>query len=408
MNRRVVVTGIGIISPLGYSVEDLWRACCKGHSGIGPITQFDASEHATRIAAEVRDFEPTRWMDAKIVKRCDRFTQFAIAAAKMALGDADLTVMEDNADDIGVLIGSGIGGMWTWEKQHQALLERGPSRVSPFFVPMMIVNMGSGMVSIETGAKGPNSTVATACATAAHAIGDSFEIIRRGAAKVMVAGGAEAALTPLAVAGFAAARAISRRNDEPERSCRPFDRDRDGFVMGEGATVMILEELEWARARGATILAEILGYGMTADAYHITAPDPEGRGARMAMQAALRDAGLAADDIDYINAHAPGTPGGDEMEATAIGELFGDSVPVSSTKPIHGHQLGATGASELLACIKAIQEGIIPHTLNCDNPDDGIVIDIVRDKPRQATVKYAMSNSFGFGGHNAVLIIGAV
>jgi len=407
MGKRVVVTGIGCISPVGFSVADLWEACCTGRSGIDTITQFDPSPFTTRIAAEVKGFDPTKWFDAKTVRRCDRYTQLAVAAALMALESANLQITEDNQDEVGVLIGSGIGGMKTWEDQHKVMLERGPSRVSPFFVPMMIVNMASGMVSIITGARGPNSTVATACATATHALGDSFEIIRRGAAKAMIAGGSEAAITPLALAGFASARAISRRNDEPQRACRPFDQERDGFVMGEGATVMILEELEWAKSRGAPILAEILGYGMSGDAYHITAPRPDGSGAKAAMQAALRSAGLAPSDIDYINAHAPGTPGGDEMEAKAISELFGDDCPaVSSTKPIHGHQLGATGASELLVCIKALQEGIIPPTLNCDNPDEDITIDIVRGEPRKADLKYAMSNSFGFGGHNGVLVIG--
>jgi 3-oxoacyl-[acyl-carrier-protein] synthase II len=407
MMKRVVVTGYAAISPLGVGADALWDACCAGRSGVGYITRFDAEGLPTRIAAEVRDFDPTQWMDSKMARRCDRFALFALAASLDALKVARLEISEDNATDVGVLLGSGIGGMSTWEEQHANLLSRGPSRVSPFFVPMMIVNMGSGMVSIVTGARGPNSTVATACATGTNAIGDAASVIRRGGAKAMIAGGSEAAITPLAIAGFSSARALSRRNDEPTQACRPFDRDRDGFVMGEGATVVILEEMEWARARGATIHAELLGYGMSGDAYHMTAPSPDGAGAVSAMQAALDDAGLAPADIGYINAHAPGTLEGDEMEARAIAWLFGDAVPVSSTKPIHGHQLGATGASELVICIKAIQAGLMPHTLNCDNPSEGLGIDIVRGAPRTGQIRYAMSNSFGFGGHNAVLVVSA-
>lgn len=407
MMRRVVVTGFAAISPLGIGVDALWDACCAGRSGVGYISHFDADGLPTRIAAEVRDFDPTHWIDPKMSRRCDRFAQFALAASIDALKAARLEISEENAADVGVLLGSGIGGMATWEEQHSNLITRGPSRVSPFFVPMMIVNMGSGMVSIVTGATGPNSTVATACATGTNAIGDAAAVIRRGAAKAMIAGGSEAAITPMAIAGFTSARAISRRNDEPTRACRPFDRDRDGFVMGEGATVVILEEMEWALARGATIHAEIVGYGMSGDAFHMTAPCPDGAGAVAAMQAALADAGLDPGDIGYINAHAPGTQEGDEMEARAISRLFGDAVPVSSTKPIHGHQLGATGASELVICIKALQSGSLPHTLNCDNPSEGLGIDIVRGAPREVHVRYAMSNSFGFGGHNAVLIVGS-
>lgn len=408
MKKRVVITGVGAISPLGFTPDELWKACCDGHSGVGPITEFDVTDHLTTIAAEVKNFDPTNWFDAKTAKRCDRFAQFAVAASLDALKHARLEISSDNADDVGVLIGSGIGGMKTWEDQHTLLLTRGVNRVSPFFVPMMIVNMGSGMVSIITGARGPNITISTACATAGNAIGEAAEIIRRGGAKAMIAGGSEAAITPMSLAGFSSARAISRHNDEPGKACRPFDKARDGFVIGEGATVMILEDLEWAQARGAKPLAEIVGYGASGDAYHITAPDPSGHGARKATEAALRDGGFAPGDINYINAHAPGTSEGDAMEARMIASMFGENVPVSSTKPIHGHQLGATGASELLVCIKAIEEGLIPHTLNCDDPDDEFQIDLVRERPRKADVKYAMSNSFGFGGHNAVLIVGGV
>ncbi len=373
---------------------------------MSDITAFDTAEYDTRFAAQVHGFDPTEWMDPKLARRCDRFAQFAIAATKMALADSGLQITPENADDVGVIIGSGIGGMATWAEQHTILLNRGPGRVSPFLVPMMIVNMGSGLVAIETGAKGPNTAIATACATGTHAIGEAVEVIRRGAAQAMIAGGSEAAIIPISIAGFCAAKALSRRNDDPQHACRPFDRDRDGFVMGEGSTVVILEELEFAKARGANIIGELIGYGMSGDAYHITAPTPSGEGAARAMQAALDDAGLAPGDVQYVNAHAPGTVGGDDMEAKAIAQVWeGAPQPaVSSTKPVHGHQLGATGATEIVVCMLAIRDSLVPHTLNCDNPDDDIAIDIVRGAPRQMPVKAAMSNSFGFGGHNAVLI----
>ena len=406
-DRRVVITGVGMISAVGNSPHELWRALCAGESGIGPITQFDASEYDSRIAGEVKGFEPTAWMDRKIARRCDRFVQFALAASSLAVKDAALEITEDNRDRVGVLIGSGVGGLGTWERQYEILLTRGPSRVSPFLVPMLIVDMASGMVAIETGARGPNMAISTACASSAHALGEAAAMIRRDAAAVMIAGGAEAAITPTGMAGFASARALSTRNDDPQRACRPFDRDRDGFVVGEGSTVLVLEELGHARARGAKIWGELLGYGASADAYHITAPDPEGIGARLAMEAALNDAGLGAADIDYVNAHAPGTPAGDVGEARALEAVFSDSVPISSTKPIHGHQLGAAGATEIVATLLTIRENVIPHTLNCDNIDEAVpeCLDIVQDEPRRAEVSLAMSNSFGFGGHNAVLIV---
>lgn len=409
MNRRVVITGVGMVSPVGNSPEEFWEAICQGRSGIGPITHFDATDYSCRIAAEVKDFEPSPWLDPKLIKRSDRFAQFALVAAHRALEEAGLEITEDNCSRVGVLIGSGVGGMATWEKQYQILLEQGPSRVSPFLVPMMIADIASGLVAIQTGAQGPNSTVVTACASGAHATGDAAEIIRRGAAEVMITGGAEAAVTPTAIAGFCAARALSTRNDAPQKACRSFDRDRDGFVVGEGATILILEELEHARRRSASIWGEIIGYGMSGDAYHVTAPRPDGRGACLAMQAALDEAQLTAGDIDYVNAHAPGTVGGDAMEGKALQDMFGDTAPVSSTKPIHGHQLGTTGATELVVCLLAIRDGLIPHTLNCDHPDEQFAdsLDIVRGKPRPASVKVAMSNSFGFGGHNAVLIVSA-
>ena len=406
MARRVVVTGIGMVNPVGSSVPEVWSAVLDGKAGMGPITGFDATDYETRFAAEVKGFDPTQWMDGKLARRCDRFAQFAIAATRMALADANLEITPANAEEVGILIGSGIGGMKTWSDQFEILLTRGPARVSPFLVPMMIVNMGSGLVAIETGAKGPNTAIATACATGTHAVGEALELIRRGAAQAMIAGGSEAAVVPISIAGFCAAKALSRRNDDPLHACRPFDRDRDGFVMGEGSTIVILEELEYAKARGANILGELVGYGMSGDAYHITSPSPDGSGAVQAMRAALKDAGMAATDIQYVNAHAPGTPGGDDMEAKAIARLW-DGLPapaVSSTKPVHGHQLGATGATEIVLCMLAIRDNVAPHTLNCDNPDDDITIDIVRGAPRQMPIEAAMSNSFGFGGHNAVLI----
>ncbi len=396
-----------MVSPVGNSPQEFWGAVCAGESGIAPIRQFDVSQYGVRIAGEVKDFDPTVWVDQKVARRCDRFVQFALAATKMALADATLEITDGNRDRVGVLIGSGVGGMRTWEEQHEILLKRGPSRVSPFLVPMMIVDMASGMVAIQTGARGPNIAITSACATAGHAIGEAAETIRRDAVDVMVAGGAEAAITPTAMAGFTSAKALSTRNDDPHRACRPFDRDRDGFVVGEGSTVVVLEELSHAQRRGAKLWGELLGYGATADAYHVTAPDPQGGGARLAMEAALQDAGLEPADIDYVNAHAPGTPAGDAGEALALAEVFADPVPISSTKPIHAHQLGATSATELIVGLLAIRENLIPHTLNCDNIDEAVPesLDIVRGQPRRAQINVVMSNSFGFGGHNAVLIV---
>lgn len=407
MKRRVVVTGIGCVSPFGLGARPLWEAALERRSAIGPIRSFDVSEYPTKIAAEIVDWDPDGLMDPKQAKRSDRYTQFAVAATQLALRDAQFEVTPENAERVGVLIGSGIGGMRTWEEQFERLMERGPMRVSPFFVPMMIVNMASGMVSMVTGAKGPNTTVVTACATSTHALGDAAEIIRRGAADAMIAGGSESAIVRCALAGFCRAGAVSRRNDDPAGACRPFDIDRDGFVMGEGATVMILEEFNAARARGARVYCEIAGYGMSGDAYHMTDPDPTGLGPMRAMRAALESAGLKPCDVDYINAHAPGTVAGDDVEAKAIRLLFGDyadTVPVSSTKPIHGHQLGATGATEFAICCFAIHEGIIPPSMNAVNIDPACNVNIVRGEPLRADVEVAMSNSFGFGGHNAVLV----
>ncbi len=407
MRRRVVITGIGSVSPFGDGIEPVWQAACEGRTAIGPIRSWDVSQYPTRIAAEIEGFSPDGLMDPKLAKRSDRYTQLAVAASVQSLRDARFEITNGNAERVGVLVGSGIGGMRTWEEQHERLLKRGPNKVSPFFVPMMIVNMASGVVSIVTGARGPNTTVVTACATSTHAIGDAMEIIRRGDADVMIAGGSESAITACALAGFCRAGALSCRNDDPEHACRPFDRDRDGFVMGEGSTVMLLEELESALARGAEPYCEVVGYGMSGDAYHMTDPDPKAIGPTRAMQAALEDAGLEPGDVDYINAHAPGTVAGDDVEAKAIRLLFGDLadvVPVSSTKAVHGHQLGATGATEFGICALAIRAGLIPPSLNCDNLDPACDVNVVRGEPLKADVRVAMSNSFGFGGQNGVLI----
>lgn len=406
MKRRVVVTGVGVISPVGNDLASLWQACLEGRSGIGEVTLFDVSAYATRIAGEVADFDPAEHMDPKLARRCDRFSQLGVAASMQALADSGLEITPANRDRVGVLLSSGIGGLATWEEQFRRLLESGPGKVSPFLVPMLIGNMLSGVVSMITDARGPNLAVTTACATSAHAIGLATDLIRLGRAEVFLAGGAEAAVVPTAFAGFCAARAMSRRNDDPARACRPFDQDRDGFVMGEGAGAVVLEELEHARARGARIWAEVLGYGMSGDAYHFTAPRPDGDGAAAAMAAALADAGVSPQEVGYVNAHAPGTVDGDAMEALAVRAVLGEETPISSTKPIHGHMLGAAGVTEMLICVQVVREGVIPHTLNCDRPEEGLQVDLVRGQPRKAAVSVALSNSFGFGGHNAVLVVG--
>ncbi|MEN6641099.1 MAG: beta-ketoacyl-ACP synthase II [Armatimonadia bacterium] len=409
MSNRVVITGIGTLSSSGVGLDALWNDCLAGKSGIGPITKMDASEYKTRIAAQVPPLDDIEEkFDPKLIKRADPFARYALYTTKMALEQSGLVIDESNCDDIGVLIGSGIGGMDTWERQHQILLERGPNRVSPFLVPMMIIDMASGLVSIEFGARGPNLAVVTACASGTHALGEAAEIIRRGMAKAMISGGAEAAVTSTALSGFCSAGALSERNDDPLTACRPFDRTRDGFVIGEGATTMILEDLDYARERGANILGELVGYGMSGDAYHITAPDACGGGAARAMKAALKHAKLNAEDVAYVNAHAPGTSNGDDMEARALTQVFApgsDGPLVSSTKSIHGHQLGATGATELALTLRMLQEGVVPATLNCNDPDDSVGSDVVIGEHREFKGKAGMSNSFGFGGHNAVLIV---
>jgi 3-oxoacyl-[acyl-carrier-protein] synthase II len=406
MPNRVVVTGVGCVSAVGHSLDAVWQAALDGRTGIKAIELFDTTEFDVHFAAEISDWDPDQFMDPKVAKRCDRFVQFALAASYQAMADADFSIGAQNAADVGCVIGSGIGGMWTWERQHKILLERGPSRVSPFLIPMLISDMASGMVSMQTGARGPNYGLVSACASSTHALGDSFEIIRRGAAQAMIAGGSEATISPIGLAGFCSAKALSTRNDDPATACRPFDRTRDGFVMGEGACVMILESLDHAQARGARIYAEILGFGASGDAYNMVAPEPSGVGAVIAMNAALDEAGLSPRDIDYVNCHAPGTPGGDDMETRALQTIYTPdySPAVNSTKPIHGHQLGATGATELGLCFKSMAESLIPATLNCTAPDDDIWLDIVRGEHRSKHVGTVMNNSFGFGGHNAVIV----
>ncbi|GAB6935809.1 beta-ketoacyl-ACP synthase II [Calditerricola yamamurae] len=406
--RRVVITGVGVISPVGNDAQTFWASLLAGKSGIGPVTHFDASEFPTRIAGEVKDFDPSAYMDKKDVKRTDRFVQFAIAATKMALEDARLKIEKQDPERVGVYIGSGIGGLATWEDQHRVLLEKGPRRVSPFLIPMMIANMAAGQVSIHFGLKGPNSAPITACATGTHAIGDAFKIIQRGEADVMVAGGTEATIRPLAFAGFCAARAMSTRNDEPEKASRPFDKDRDGFVMGEGAGVLILEELEHAKRRGAPIIAEVIGYGMSADAFHLTQPDPDGDGAKRAMLAAIRDAGIRPEEVDYINAHGTSTELNDKVETQAIKAAFGEhayKLAVSSTKSMTGHMLGAAGAVEAIATALALRDQILPPTINYETPDPACDLDYVPNEARRAPVRVALSNSFGFGGHNATIAL---
>jgi len=411
MERRVVVTGIGAITPLGIGAEATWQGMREGRSGIGRITHFDATEFTSRIAGEVKGFDPAEWMEPREVRHTDRFVQFALAATKQAVEDSDLDFSRVDGTRVGVLIGSGIGGNGVWEAQHRVLLEKGPGRVSPFFIPMLITDMASGRVSMRYGAKGPNLAIVTACATSAHSIGEATEMIKREAADIMIAGGSEAAITPLSVAGFCASRALSRRNDEPERASRPFDRDRDGFVMGEGAGIVILEELGQAKAREARIYGEVLGYGASGDAYHITAPAPDGSGQALAMEAALRRGQLCAEAVDYINAHGTATPTGDPAETRSVKRVFGERaarIPCSSTKSVTGHLLGAAGAVELIACLMAIRDQTAPPTINLEHPDPECDLDYVPNVARECPMKIALSNSFGFGGHNATLIVGAL
>ncbi len=400
---------MGVVTPVGLNVDDFWNSLLHGVSGISRIEHFDTTDFPTKIAGSIKDFQPEAMLnlDRKEIRHMDRFVQFAVAASKMALSHSGLQITEDIANRVGVYIGSGIGGLMTLEEQHRNLLERGPKRVSPFFIPMMIGNMASGQVSILFGAKGPNSAPVSACATSANAIGDAFKMIERGIADAMICGGAESTLTPLAFAGFCSAKALSERNEEPERASRPFDSGRDGFVMGEGAGILVLEELEFAKKRGANIIAEVVGYGMSADAYHLVQPDPNGDGAARSMQAAVDDAGISPQDVDYINAHGTSTPLGDLAETKAVKKVFGEhayKLSVSSTKSMTGHLLGAAGGIEAIASILAIRDHIMPPTINLDDPDPECDLDYVPNQPKTKDLTYTMSNSFGFGGHNASLI----
>jgi 3-oxoacyl-[acyl-carrier-protein] synthase II len=402
-----VVTGVGLVSPLGIGTQANWDALCQGRSGIGPITRFDASQYSARIAGEVKHFDPLRFIEKKDVKKMDVFIQLAIAASQFAVDDAGLAVTPDIAPRVGVFIASGIGGFSTIEREHKSLLEGGPRRISPFFIPAAIINLAAGQVSIRFGAKGPNSATCTACSASAHAIGDAYEIIRRNAADVMIAGGSEAAITPMGVGGFAAMRALSTRNDEPERASRPFDRDRDGFIMGEGAGVVVLEEHDRARRRGAPIYAELVGYGMSADAFHITAPSEDGDGAVRVMTAALDDAGVRPEVVNYINAHGTSTPYNDKLETLAIKRCFGEharAIGISSTKSMTGHLLGAAGGLEAGITALAVRHQVMPPTINLEHPDPECDLDYVPNACRPARIEYALSNSFGFGGTNGALL----
>ena len=406
MKRRVVVTGVGLVSSLGVGTEENWEALCAGRSGIGSITRFDASEFSTRIAGEVKNFDPLQFIAKKDVKKMDVFIQYAIAAAEFAVRDAGLEVTPEIAERVGVFIASGIGGFSAIEREHRSLLKDGPRKISPFFIPSVIINLAAGQVSIRFGAKGPNSATVTACSASAHAVGDAFEIISRGAADVMIAGGSEAAITPLGVGGFAAMRALSKRNDEPERASRPFDRDRDGFVMGEGAGVVILEEYEQAIARKAPLYAELVGYGMSGDAFHVTAPSEDADGAVRAIRAALARGECPPDQVDYINAHGTATPLNDAAETRAIKTVFGEhahGLAVSSTKSMTGHMMGATGSLEALFCVQAIGAQLAPPTIHYQTPDPECDLDYVPNNSREMPIDVAISNSFGFGGHNSVL-----
>lgn len=411
MNRRVVVTGMGVVSPIGNNVAAYWNGLLAGRSGVGQITRFDTAAYPTTIAAEVKDFDPSAVIDKKEVRRMDISNQYAIVAAEEAIQDAKLDPKAVDPDRCGVVIGSGIGGITTFEKQHSILENSGPDRVSPFFIPMMIINITAGLVSIRYGFRGPSYATVSACATSSHALADAFRIVQRGEADIMIAGGAEATITPSSLAGFCQCKALSVRNNEPEKASRPFDVNRDGFVMGEGAAILVLESYDSAKARGARIYGEILGVGMTSDAYHITAPHPEGLGIKRVMRVAIADAGLEPNQIDYINTHGTSTDLGDVAETKAIKDVMGEhayKVAVNSTKSMIGHLLGAAGAIELVACLKSIETGEVHPTINLDNPDPLCDLDYVPHTKRQKPVRYALSNSFGFGGHNVSLVVGSI
>ncbi len=408
MARRVVVTGLGILSPLGKSTAESWQGLIAGRSGAGPIERFDPSNLDVRFGCEVENFDPLEFMDRKEAKRCDLYAQYGIAAAEQAMQDACFNGRRPADDRIGVIVGSGIGGIWTFEEQCKLYLEKGPNRVSPFFVPMFIPDMASGLISIRLSARGPNYCTVSACASSAHAIGESFRLIQNGTADVMVTGGAEAAITPLSIAGFSNMKALSTRNDDPQRASRPFDRDRDGFVMGDGSGIVVLEELEHALDRGARIYAEVIGYGMSADAHHMTQPAPGGAGAKLAMRACLRDARLEPADVDYINPHGTSTPHGDVAEINAVKDVLGDhasQLVISSTKSMTGHLLGAAGGLEFGVCVLAIQQGIIPPTINVEHQDPECDLNVAPNQAVHRDVRVALSNSFGFGGHNVTLAV---
>ena len=408
MKRRVVVTGIGLVTPVGIGTEPTWNALLEARSGVGLITKFDTAQFSTKIAAELKGFDPRKWIESKEVKKMDPFIQYAIAAADFAVKAAGLSITPENACRIGVNIGSGIGGFSSIEAEHTELMNGGPRKISPFFIPSTIINLAAGQVSIRSGAKGPNTATCTACSSGAHAVGDSFRIIQYGDADAMICGGSEAAITPLAVGGFSNMRALSRRNEEPMRASRPFDKERDGFVMGEGSGILVIEELDCARRRGARIVAELVGYGMSGDAFHITAPSGDGDGACRVMANALRDAGIKPEEVGYINAHGTSTPFNDKLETLAIKKVFGDharqGLLISSTKSMTGHLLGASGSVEAGLSALAVFHGKVPPTINYENPDPDCDLDYVPNRAREAKVEYALSNSFGFGGTNAALI----
>lgn len=407
MGRRVVVTGMGLVIPTGIGVETAWKNICGGKSGIGPLTRFDANGFETRIAGEVKNFNPELYIDKKEIKKMDLFIHYAIGAAKEALDDAQLAITPENSEQIGVIVGTGLGGLPSIEKYHKVLLEKGPGRITPFFIPMLIANLASGQIAILFGPKGPNTCVVTACATGAHSIGDAFRAIVYGDAEAMIAGGTEANITPLTIGGFNAMKALSTRNDEPEKACRPFEKNRDGFVVAEGSGIVVLEELQFALKRKAKIRAELVGYGYTGDAYHITAPSPDGDGAVRCMKMALKDAGLAPEDVDCINAHGTSTPLNDMTETLAIKSVFGShakKVPISATKSMTGHLLGAAGSTEAIFTVLAIRDGILPPTINYEEPDPQCDLDYVPNVARRKPLRIGMSNAFGFGGTNATLI----
>lgn len=405
--KRVVVTGLGAITPIGNTLAEYWQGLISGRNGIAPITLFDPAKHDCRIAGEVKGFDPHVYLDRKDAKRMDRFSQFGVSASKQAIADAGFVINDLNAEQVGVVIGTGIGGLKVLEDQQEIYLTRGPDRCSPFMIPMMIANMAAGLTAIHTGAKGPNTCTVTACAAGSNAIGDAFRLVQRGYAQAMICGGTEAAVTPLSLAGFAACRALSTRNDDPARACRPFDSGRDGFVMGEGAGILILEELEHALSRGAKIYAEIVGYGMTCDAYHMTSPVPGGEGAARAIQLALKDAGVMPEQVSYINAHGTSTPANDSTETAAIKTAIGEhahQVAISSTKSMTGHLLGGSGGIEGVATVLAVANDQVPPTINLENPDPACDLDYVPNQSRKQPVEVALSNSFGFGGHNVTLV----